>query len=261
MPEMSEYAPGTPSWIDLGTPDMDKTVAFYGGLFGWDIPEAENAEHTGGYRVALSNGRSVAGVMPLMQEGQPPVWSSYVAVADADATAAKVREAGGTVLAEPMDVMDLGRMAIFMDPTGAAFGIWQPATMKGAELVNEPVSLCWNELNTRDPDAAKAFYAAVFGWKDAVDNQGGMDYVTFSREDGTGVAGMMDMRSTQIPDEIPAHWLVYFAVDDADATVSQAKESGGALAFRPIDIPIGRFAVMTDPNGSAFAVIALAEQG
>jgi len=259
MPEMTEYPAGTPSWVDLGTPDIDKTVAFYGGLFGWDIPEAENAEQTGGYRTAMSNGKTVAGIMPLMQEGQPPVWSSYVNVDDADATAAKVREAGGTVIAEPMDVMDLGRMAVFMDPTGAALGVWQPRTMKGAELVNEPVSVVWNELNTRDPDAAKDFYAAVFGWTAGVAGQGGADYVSFSREDGAGVAGMNDMRNTEIPDEIPAHWLVYFAVADADATVAKAEELGGVLRMGPVSVPIGRLAVLTDPNTSAFAVIAMTD--
>ena len=140
MTEMTEYAPGTPSWIDLATPDMDATVSFYEGLFGWEIPVAENAEQTGGYRVATSGGKSVAGIMPLMQEGQPAVWSTYVNVEDADATAAKATEAGGTVIAPPMDVMELGRMAFFADPTGAAIGIWQPNQMRGAQLVNEPVS-------------------------------------------------------------------------------------------------------------------------
>jgi uncharacterized protein len=258
MPEMSEYPAGTPSWVDLGTPDMDKTVAFYGGLFGWDIPEAENAEQTGGYRTAISNGKTVAGIMPLMQEGQPPVWSSYVNVDDADATAAKVREAGGTVIAEPMDVMDLGRMAVFMDPTGAALGIWQPGTMKGADLVNEPVSLCWNELNTRDTDAAGKFYEAVFGWNaDSQDSATG--YVVFKRGEDW-IAGMMDMARTPVPDSIPPHWLVYFAVDDADAAIEKAKELGGNLAAGPVEIPFGKFAVMTDPNGSAFAVMRLSQE-
>jgi hypothetical protein len=239
---------------------MDKSVDFYGGLFGWDIPEAENAEQTGGYRVALSNGRSVAGAMPLMQEGQPPVWSSYVNVDDAEATAAKVREAGGTVIAEPMDVMDLGRMAVFMDPTGAALGIWQPGTMKGADLVNEPVSLCWNELNTRDTDAAAAFYTAVFGWHAEVSEDSEVGYTVFKRGENW-IGGMMDMANTPMPDSIPPHWLVYFAVDDTDASIEKAKELGGNIAAGPIEIPFGKFAVMTDPNGSAFAVMQLAQRG
>jgi predicted enzyme related to lactoylglutathione lyase len=257
MPEMTEYTPGTPSWVDLGTPDMDKTVAFYGAVFGWDIPESPNADQTGGYRTATSGGRSVGGVMPLMQEGQPPVWSTYVSVEDADATVAKVTEAGGTVIAPPMDVMDLGRMAVFMDPTGAVLGVWQPMEMKGAQLVNEPVSVTWNELNTRDPEAAQEFYAAVFGWQAEMSDEGGVGYVMFTRADGSRVAGMMDIGRTEMPDEIPAHWLVYFAVADTDSTISEAQENGGTLRFGPVDIPIGRFAVLTDPNGSAFAVATL----
>ena len=257
MPEMTEYAPGTPSWVDLGTPDMDKTVAFYGDLFGWDIHESSRPEESGGYRIAESAGKSVAGVMPLMAEGQPPVWSTYVSVEDADATAAKVADAGGTVIAPPMDVMDLGRMAVFMDPTGAALGVWQPREMKGAELVNEPVSVTWNELNTRDTDAAREFYAAVFGWQAEVSQDGGVDYVMFTRDDGSRVAGMMDIANTQMPDEIPPHWLVYFAVEDTDATASKAQEAGGVVRFGPVDIPIGRFAVITDPSTSAFGVVTL----
>ncbi len=260
MSEMTEYAPGTPSWVDLATPDMEETVAFYSGLFGWEVPESENAEQTGGYRTALSGGRTVAGVMPLMQEGQPPVWSSYVNVEDADATVARVREAGGNVLAGPMDVMDLGRMAVFMDPAGAALGIWQPKSMIGAQLVNEPVSLCWNELNTRDTGAAAAFYTAVFGWKAEVGADSDVGYTTFQRADGSWIGGMMDMANTPMPDSIPPHWLVYFAVENTDATIETAKELGGALAAGPIEIPFGKFAVMTDPHGSAFAVMQVNEQ-
>ena len=261
MTEMTEYVPGTPSWVDLATPDMDKTTDFYGGLFGWDIHESSRPEESGGYRVAECGGKSVAGVMPLMQEGQPPVWSSYISVEDADATVTKAKDAGGTVFAEPMDVMDLGRMAVFADPTGAVIGIWQPKEMKGAQLVNEPVSVCWNELNTRDTDAAAAFYSAVFGWNAEVAEGSEMNYVTFQRDDGSWIGGMMDMANTPMPAEIPPHWLVYFAVADTDATIAQAKETGGNLAAGPIDIPFGRFAVMTDPNGSAFAVMQLSEAG
>jgi predicted enzyme related to lactoylglutathione lyase len=256
MPATTEYAPGTPSWVDLGTPDVEATVAFYGGLFGWEIPESPIADQTGGYRTATSGGRSVGGVMPLMAPEQPAVWSSYVSVDDADAIAGAVAEAGGDVIAGPMDVMDLGRMAMFADPTGAAVGIWQPKAMKGAEVVNEPGSLCWNELHTRDPDAAAAFYSAVFGWTPAPGEQGGEGYLTFHRADDAPVAGLVDIRG-KAPDDVPAHWLVYFAVDDCDATVAKAAELGGSTVLGPIDIPIGRFAELVDPNGSSFAVIGI----
>jgi hypothetical protein len=130
MSERSDYAPGTPCWVDLGSPDLDASIEFYGSLFGWDVPESASSEATGGYRQAMKGGKPVSGMMPLMQEGQPPAWTSYVSVADAAATAAKVSEAGGSVIAEPMEVLDLGSMAVFADPTGAVFGIWQPTTSR-----------------------------------------------------------------------------------------------------------------------------------
>ena len=262
MTEVSEHPPSTPSWVDLGTPDIDATVEFYGTLFGWEAAEGENAAETGGYRLATLRGKPVAGLMPLMEEEQQPAWSTYVSVEDADAVAGKARDAGGQVVAEPMDVMDLGRMALFTDPTGAFFGIWQPRTFPGAAIVNEPATLTWNELNTRDPDAARGFYTSVFGW-DArdFDMGGGPDYVTWHRAgEDRSVGGMMDMRG-RVPDEVPANWLVYFAVDDTDATVAKARELGANVAVEPMDIPdVGRFAVLTDPHGAAFAVIQNASQ-
>jgi predicted enzyme related to lactoylglutathione lyase len=257
MSEVSEHPPGTPSWIDLGSPDIEATVGFYGGLFGWDVVEGENPEETGDYRLATLRGKPVAGVMRLMQEGQPPAWSTYVSVDDADEAAEKVRGAGGQVVAEPMDVMDLGRMALFVDPTGAFFGVWQPRSFPGAGIVNETGALSWNELNTRDPDAAKEFYSAVFDW-DArpFEIEGGGDYTTLHRSgEDHSIGGLMDIRG-RVPDEVPANWLVYFAVDDADATAARAGELGGAVAFGPMDIPnVGRFAVIQDPHGATFAVI------
>jgi uncharacterized protein len=259
MSERASYEPGIPCWVDLGSPDLDASVEFYSALLGWQVPESENVEQTGGYRRATKNGRDVAGMMPLMQEGQPPAWSSYVSVADADATAAAVKEAGGSVLAEPMDVMELGRMAVFADPTGAVFGIWQPGTFPGTGLVNEPGALAWNELNTRDVEAAKAFYGAAFGWGFEEMKMGENETYTMINLDGSPVGGILDMVERGVPEEIPAHWLAYFAVEDADATVSQASERGGSLMMGPIDLPVGRFAILTDPHGAAFAVIALSE--
>jgi predicted enzyme related to lactoylglutathione lyase len=234
-------------------------VEFYTGLFGWEVPASENVEQTGGYRRATKNSADVAGMMPLMQEGQPPAWSTYVSVEDADATAVAVKEAGGAVYAEPMDVMDLGRMAVFADPTGAAFGIWQPGTFPGAGLVNEPGALAWNELGTRDPGAAKTFYAAVFGWEFEDQDMGEMGAYTILKLREDQIGGLMDI-SGRVPDEVPAHWLAYFAVADTDAAVEQAKGSGGDIRFGPIDIPAGRFAVVADPAGAVFAVIQMTEE-
>lgn len=254
MSDRTSYAPGVPCWADLAAPDLEAAVSFYSGLFGWSVEEGENAEQTGGYRQATLRGKPVAGVMPLMQEGQPPAWSTYVSVEDADATAAKVRAAGGQVLAEPMDVLDLGRMAVFMDPTGAAFGIWQPASFVGAEIVNESNAMVWNELNTRDPEASKEFYGAVFGWNFEEREFDTGAYTSLKAGDDTA-GGMIDITG-RAPDEVPSHWLVYFASDDADATVAKAKDSGGEAVFGPQDIAeVGRIAVLKDPFGTVFAVI------
>src|SRR5947209_20301893 len=162
--ERNEYAPGTPSWIDLGSPDLDGSAAFYGGLFGWTCLEAGPPEETGGYRMFFYKDKPVAGLGPQQSPG-PPYWTTYVSVASADDTVAKAKAAGGTVFVEPMDVLDVGRMAIFADPTGAVIAIWQPGTHVGSGWVNEANTLCWNELSTRDLPTATAFYEAVFGWK------------------------------------------------------------------------------------------------
>ncbi len=161
---MPDYAPGTPSWVELASPDTDASIRFYGELMGWSATEP-GSEETGGYRMFQQDGKNIGGLMRTMQEGQPTAWATYMSVADAEETAAKVKAAGGSVVVEPMDVMDIGRMAVFVDPTGAVFGVWQPKSFTGADIVNEPDSLCWNEVLTRDADAGKAFYSAVFGWQ------------------------------------------------------------------------------------------------
>jgi uncharacterized protein len=260
MSERTSYVPGTPSWVDHGSPDLGASIEFYGALFGWDVPESENAEQTGGYRQAMKDGKPAGGMMPLMQEGQPPAWTTYVSVEDAEATAAAVKEAGGAVIAEPMEVLDLGTMAIFADPTGAVFGVWQPNTFHGAGLVNEPGALSWNELNTRDLDTAKTFYGAVFGWTfEDMAFEGVGSYTTVNVGEN-GVAGILDMAERGVPEEIPAHWQVYFAVEDTEATIEQAKQRGGRVMVEPMEVPAGRFAILTDPHGASFAVIALSEE-
>jgi len=261
MSERTSYAPGTPCWVELsGTPDVEASEAFYRELFGWEMPEQPNSADLGGYRRAKKGGKDVAGVMPRMQEGQPTVWASYVSVESAEATAGKIAESGGQTIAEPMDVVGLGTMAVFSDPTGAVFGVWQPGTFAGAELVNEPGAFAWNELGTRDVAAAKAFYGTVFDWGFEDHDMGQMGTYTEWKQGDTSIGGMMDV-SGRLPDEIPAHWLVYFAVENADAAVETVKSSGGGVSFGPIDIPAGRFAIVTDPHGAAFAVIQQPEQG
>ena len=257
MSERNGYEPGTPSWVDLSTPDVEASATFYGGLFGWEAVEAGPPQETGGYRIIMRDGKAVGGLMGLMDESQPPVWSTYVAVDDADAAAGRAREAGGTVLVEPMDVMEAGRMAFFMDPGGAAIGVWQAGTNKGAQVVNEPGAVTWNELQVRDPEAHKTFYSAVFGWTPQNMDQGPMDYTMWHNGDA-GVGGMLTM-PPMVPAEIPPHWLVYFGTEDCDATLARVKELGGSEVMGPMDIPIGRFAIATDPHGTAFAFVALSE--
>lgn len=260
MSERTSYAPGTPSWVDHGSPDLDASIEFYGALFGWDVPESERSEQTGGYRQAMKDGKPVGGMMPLMQEGQPPAWTTYVSVDDAEATAAKVTDAGGSVIAEPMEVLDLGTMAIFADPTGAVFGIWQPNTFIGAGRVNEPGALSWNELNTRDLSVAKSFYGDVFGWTfEDVEFPGAGSYTTISLGDGP-VGGILNMAERGVPEEVPPHWQVYFAVESTDEALDRAKQRGGSVMVEPIDIPAGRFSILTDPHGASFAVIELSEE-
>jgi predicted enzyme related to lactoylglutathione lyase len=256
MSERTSYQPGTPCWIDLGTPDQDAAAEFYSGLFGWSVVEDENAEQTGGYRVATLKDKAVGGVMKLMQEGQPPAWSTYVSVEDADATVAKAKAAGGSVVVDAMDVLDYGRMAFLADPSGAVFGLWQPGRNIGAGLVNEPGAFAWNELETRDPDAAKAFYGAVFGWEFEDHDMGQMGTYTELKLGDSSIGGMANI-SGRVPDEVPAHWMVYFAVEDADAAAEQIEAGGGQVNFGPVDIPAGRFAMAADPWGAAFAVIKL----
>lgn len=258
MSERTSYPPGTPCWVDLATPDLDAAESFYRELFGWEIPELPNSAEMGGYRRAKKDGRDVAGAMPLMQEGQPPAWSTYVSVDDADAIARAIQENGGTMIAEPMEVASYGRLAMFTDPEGAFFGIWQPLDFAGAELVNEPGAFSWNELETRDPAAAKDFYGRVFGWEfKAEEAPGGMEYnVAYVGENR--VAGMADI-SGRIPDEIPAHWMAYFVVESAEGAIEKAEAGGGAAQFGPVDIPVGRFAMLTDPWGAAFAVVKFGE--
>jgi len=256
MPERNSYAPGTPSWIDIGT-DVEGAKAFYGALLGWDPVAAGPVEETGGYGFFTKRGLQVAGYGPQMNPG-PPFWTTYISVDDADATAEAVKSAGGQVMMAPMDVMAAGRMAVCIDPTGAFFSLWQPKEHHGCQLVNEPGSLSWNELNTRDPEAAKDFYGAVFGWKsEAHDMPGGATYTEFLL-DGRPVGGMLDMRG-HVPDEVPAHWMIYIAVEDCDASVASATELGGSVQVPPTDIPAGRFSVIADPQGAHLAVIKLAE--
>jgi len=251
MAQVDEHKLMTPSWIDIGT-DVEGAKAFYRPLFGWDADDAGPAEETGGYGFFTKDGKMVAGYGPQQNPG-PPFWSTYIGVADADAIAAKVADAGGTVIMPPMDVMDAGRMAIFQDPTGAFISVWQAGNHRGAQVVQEPGAFSWCELNTRDVPAATAFYTAVFGWQAVTQDGGPMPYTEF-KVDGESVAGMMPM-PPGVPDEVPAYWMVYFGTDALDETTAKAEELGATPIVPGMDYPGGRFAVLNDPQGAMFALM------
>jgi predicted enzyme related to lactoylglutathione lyase len=257
------WAPGTPSWIDVTLPDVDKGKAFYHALFGWDYEDQFDDDGGRVYSMARKNGRDVSGLGWLSPEmaagGMPPVWGSYVTVANVEKTAPRVAELGGTIVAPPMDVMNAGRMIVTMDPTGAVLCFWEPKEHNGADLVNEPGTFCWSELQTRDTAAAESYYTQLLGWTATTSDAAGMTYTEFSL-DGRGVAGMMAM-PPMVPAEMPAMWLVYFAVADCDATIAKVAELGGSVVMPPMDIPAGRFALVHDDQGSMFYVIRLNETG
>jgi predicted enzyme related to lactoylglutathione lyase len=250
--KVSEHQPGTASWVDIGT-DVEAAKRFYGSLFGWEPRDAGPPEQTGGYGFFTKGGSMVAGYGPQQNPG-PPTWSIYFAVTDAAGAAKKIEEAGAKVVVPPMDVMGAGWMAVFQGPDGAFFSIWQPGQHKGAELLRETGAMSWVELNSRDVDAAKRFYPAVFGWT-VQTYEGEMAYNELHLG-SESVGGMMSM-PPQVPAEVPSHWLVYFGVDDVDASAKRAGELGGNVLAGPMDFPGGRFAVALDPQGAAFGLLRM----
>lgn len=262
MPQVTSYEPGTPSWVDLGTTDTDGAREFYRRLLGWDYEIG--APETMGYTMCRLRGLSVAGIWELMPEmtaqGIPPNWTTYFSTNDLDGSLKRIADSGGTRLNGPMEIGDQGQMAVASDPTGAVFGLWEPAGHIGAELVNEPGSLVWNELMTRDQPAAVAFYTEVFGFgTEEMDIGEATPYIVLNLNDRP-IGGLMTM-PPQVPDGVPSYWGTCFAVADADASVEVAKEAGATVTYGPEDSPYGRFAVLTDPQGASFSLMGVAEQG
>lgn len=252
---VTSHTPGTPSWVDLETTDVPEAVEFYSGLLGWSAAP-ELGPEAGGYRMMLLKDEPVAAITPMTPNSPaPPHWNTYVTVASADETAQAITKAGGTIVAEPFDVLSSGRMAVASDPSGAFFSIWEPKEDIGARIVNEPGSMVWNELNTRQAEASARFYGEVFGWKVRLQEGGPMVYREILLGDHT-VGGIIEM--TEEWGDLPPHWMVYFAVDDADATAAKATELGGSVQVPPTDIPPGRFSVIGDGAGAHFSVIRLA---
>lgn len=249
---MGNYAPGSPCWVDLGSPDVDASKRFYGELFGWTA-ETSSPEY-GGYTNFFKDGRSVCAVGPLQGPGQPPVWTTYFKSDNLAATVGKVEAAGGKVLTPPMEIAPFGSMAIFLDQAGAAFGVWQPKEMTGADLMGEAGSVVWLELATRDIPGSTEFYPSVLGLSAREVSMGDGSY-TLLETGGSSKAGIFDMAHMGMPQEVPPHWMVYFGVEDPDAVAKRATELGGAVTMAPMDTPAGRLAMLTDPHGSSFSVI------
>jgi len=273
MPERDGYIPGVPCWIDTSQLDPEAAVDFYSGLFGWEFEDVMPPESEGKYFIARLRGGDVGAVGSIPQ-GAPPMatWNTYVWVESADQTASKVLDAGGKALMDPFDVLDAGRMAVFADPEGAVFCVWQAKEHKGARIVNEAGSLTFNGLNTRDVEDAKSFYGSVFGWQ-TLTLEGGAQMWTLPGYGDHLEQGNPDLRKQMaevgapagfedvvasinpIPDDQPdvaAHWNVTFAVDDADATAAKATELGGKVILPPFDAPWVRMTVIADPQSATF---------
>jgi uncharacterized protein len=273
MLERDGYIHGVPCWVDTAQPDPEAAVAFYGGVFGWDLEDVMGPGSPGPYFIARLRGGDVAAVAGLPDGGpEAAVWRTYIWVDSADATAEKVEDAGGQIVTAPFDVGEAGRMAVLADPEGAVFCVWQAKEHRGARIVNEPGSLNFNGLGTRDVRRAKEFYGSVFGW-DALDIGGGAEmwrlpgYGDFLERSDPGLRQRMAQSGapegfedvvatlTPIPDDqpdVPPHWSVTFAVDDADATAERAGELGGRVIVPPFDAPWVRMTVVADPQGATF---------
>ncbi|HUP59973.1 MAG TPA: VOC family protein [Thermoanaerobaculia bacterium] len=250
MPEFTSHEPGTFCWVELATNDVGAAKKFYMDLFGWGVNELSMGPD-GNYYIFTKNGKDCAAMYQLTPEmaGMPPNWMSYVSVTNADAVAEQIKSLGGNVVKAPFDVMDQGRMAVIADPQGAYFCIWQPKQGIGVHVRDEPDTLCWNELQARDVDAAKKFYSGL-GW--------GMKESPEYTEWKVGEKAIGGMMQSQAPPQVPSYWMPYFAVADCDASVAKAKSGGANVFAGPMDYPgVGRFAVLGDAQGAVFAVIKL----
>jgi predicted enzyme related to lactoylglutathione lyase len=270
MPDRDGYIPGVPCWIDTSQPDPAAAAEFYGGLFGWELEDTMPPEAPGSYYMARIRGRDAAAV-GSQPEGAPPgaMWNTYIQVDSADETAEKVKAAGGSVVSEPFDIFDAGRMAVFADPQGAVFCVWQPKDMRGTQVDNEHGAINFNDLHTNDIEGAAAFYGEVFGWGTL--DMGGGNYTWTLKAYGDHLEelnpgnrermkemgapdGFADVVASLGPVEggAPPHWGVTFGVDDADATAQTARELGGEVVAGPFDAPWVRLAVIRDPQGATF---------
>jgi predicted enzyme related to lactoylglutathione lyase len=248
------WTPGTPCWVDLMTTDPRAAQDFYRELFGWQIDVG--GEETGFYAMCSVGGRAAAGIGPMMGAGDdhPPVWSTYLATSDVEATTATALQAGATVVAPVIDVMDFGRMSFVQLESGGVVGFWQAGTTIGVEIANEPGTLTWNEFLTRDYEGAKDFYAAVFGYGYTEIGNANFRYSMIAIEGDTTVGGIGELPA-DVPASVPPHWRAYFSVVDTDETVARAEQLGGSVLRPARDMPFGRWADLADPQGAMFSVV------
>ena len=244
------YEPGTFCWADLSTTDLEGAKAFYGDLLGWEFRDDE-IPGGGTYTMCFVGGEDVAAIVD--QNESPGHWNHYVAVESADEATDEARRLGATVVEEPFDVMDVGRMAVFSDPDGAMFCVWEPKGHAGAGRVNDVGCMTWNELQSRRPEKAAAFYSGLFGWQtEPITEDGRTVYMTIKNRAGWMNGGIMP--TTQTPADAPSFWLIYFTVPSCDQAVAQTQELGGSVLAGPMEPGFGRIAVLSDPQGAPFAV-------
>jgi predicted enzyme related to lactoylglutathione lyase len=247
MGEVMAYPNGHFCWVDLGTTDVAGAKTFYGELFGWEIEDVPGGD-AGAYSMCRLDGKDVTG-MHAHGPDEGTVWSSYISVHDADATAAKAKELGANVVLEPFDVAQTARMAVLKDPSGTLFCLWQSEGYPGARVVNEVGTWGWNELTTPDVEGAKHFYGELFGWQ-AADIPGDIPRASFML--GDILVGGVHAPQPQEGDH--ARWTIVFRVEDADDGARRVQELGGTVLLPPLAIPIGKFSLVADPQGAAFII-------
>ena len=261
MPAMTSFEHGAPCWADLATSEPSRAKAFYSTLFGWTYRDNDMGNGQS-YSMAQLNGVDAGAIYGQganeIEQSISPRWNTYINVDDVDAAAARVVPAGGTLMMDPFDVFDVGRMALIFDPTGAVVALWQFTGQSAERVVNEPGAMTWNELSTRDTDVAARFYEELLGWHSHAEDMGGFDYTVFHITHDHPAGGMMKLDEAAAG--VRPHWVVYFAVEDCDATTALAAGNGGKVVVPPTDIPPGRFAILSDPQGAVFAVMSANEE-
>ncbi len=262
MPRIDKHAPGAFCYVELSTTDQNAAKSFYTSLFGWSINEFPMGPGDI-YTMFQVEGADAAAAYTMRADerasGVPPHWNLYIATANVDASSTKAAELGGTVLAPPFDVMDQGRMSVSQDPTGAVFCLWQASKGIGIQIGGVSGTFCWADLSTSDPEKAKKFYESLFGWKIGPGEKDPSGYLHI--QNGQDFIGGIPPAQYRDP-RVPPHWMIYFLVDDVDASAAKAKEMGAAMHLAPMSVEnVGRMAIVADPQGASFAIFKPSPRG